>query len=585
MSPAACARVYSPPMAARVLHRWLIWETILVVLGLSLLLASVLASSPSFTDTVYTPDGEAPRQITLPLDEGSKGAGGLLRFSLHLGATHHTVYRLTPDDCIEWLNINDRKVDGGDFCDLEGRTMDLAPYLHEGENTVLLQLKDNGGQLKFRMTPAMGDPLRTLQFCTLLILSISAAVAILATVGLSRHRITLAVIVGAGVILRLVYMLLTPHETRSYDWDGHIEYILFMAKNFAVPPSSGGWEFYQPPLYYMLTGAWVWLVNAAQLHQSLVFGGLQFLSFALSVACLLGTLWIMTQVFGKSRRHWPAYVFLSLFVVFPGIVYFSSRLSNDVLSLTLGIFWLGFLLRWWKSDATGDWYSAATLLGFGLLTKSTFLPLVGAQALCLVLKPGTDIREKIRKGVLCTIIVAAMTGWFYVERFVMEKQANIVGNIGGLNGALMVQNTFPHVSFFNPIEIIRHPFNNPWGDDERRQYFWEYLYKSGFIGEWRFEHIAVPVMIAETLGMIFLAFALAGVAAELRSRDRLKHLPLLLTLAALLGGLFTYRLQHPYGCNQDFRFIPLVIIPIAFYGARGMELLADAVARRRKKRR
>jgi hypothetical protein len=38
---------------------------------------------------------------------------------------------------------------------------------------------------------------------------------------------------------------------------GHIDYVQYMFTHWSVPPAQGGWEFYQPPLYYFLSALWM----------------------------------------------------------------------------------------------------------------------------------------------------------------------------------------------------------------------------------------------------------------------------------------------------------------------------------------
>ncbi len=60
-----------------------------------------------------------------------------------------------------------------------------------------------------------------------------------------------AVLYG-GFALQAVYLSGTPCFLRSYDVEGHIQYINYVASHFALPGQQSGWETYQPPLYYRI---------------------------------------------------------------------------------------------------------------------------------------------------------------------------------------------------------------------------------------------------------------------------------------------------------------------------------------------
>jgi hypothetical protein len=43
-----------------------------------------------------------------------------------------------------------------------------------------------------------------------------------------------------------------------------------------------------------------------------------------------------------------------------------------------------------------------------------------------------------------------------------------------------------------------------------------------------------------------------------------------LVFFSLLFGLVAYRVLQPYACSQDFRFVPLLLVPMLFFVLRGI---------------
>ena len=54
-------------------------------------------------------------------------------------------------------------------------------------------------------------------------------------------------------IITIIYghnVINIPALNYGFDWDGHVEYIRFIAANLSVPEAKDGLEMAQPPLYY-----------------------------------------------------------------------------------------------------------------------------------------------------------------------------------------------------------------------------------------------------------------------------------------------------------------------------------------------
>src|SRR5689334_21993370 len=60
----------------------------------------------------------------------------------------------------------------------------------------------------------------------------------------------------AGAALRINNALVFS-PVRAYDGFAHFSYIWFLAEKWVIPLPTSGWEFFQPPLYYVWM-AWLW---------------------------------------------------------------------------------------------------------------------------------------------------------------------------------------------------------------------------------------------------------------------------------------------------------------------------------------
>jgi hypothetical protein len=548
-------------------------EALLCLCVLGMFRAWVL---PSVSNVRYSFDGQPMQEGSLPLRVASKGKEMRVHMTLNAAAARVSLYRIFADDCMRMIVINGKELkgDGYSFCEINnGKVVDLGSHLRTGSNDVEFVVKDTGGQGGLRLQPSGADMLMALLM--LLTLSVLCAYGIavyrvLASYGAPRVPFYLLV---AGFALRLYYFFITPFNVRAYDAESHVDYIQYVAKHLAIPPSSAGWEFHQAPLYYLLTGAWLRVQQILGLENLNALRDIQFFSFLLSVAALAIAFWIGRLLFAKTPDDSRYHTFCFLMVCAPPLIFPAARASNDTLYLTLALLLIGFTIRWWKTGRAWDWYAAWIVLALAFLTKASVLPFCLILFILLLARKAWTTREKFQRCVLAGVLLVMLAAWLPALRM-MEKDHRALLSFGnkGMNSALGVKNRPQNFLVFDPVQVITVPFNNPWNDASRRQYFWEYFFKSAFFGEFthapRLMPLAVLVLLA---GMASFVVFLAGVVGEIRRKNRF-NAPLLVTAGILLLTILTYRLQYPFAADQDFRFIAPIIIVLGYYAVQGAYL-------------
>ncbi|MEN9561035.1 MAG: hypothetical protein RIQ56_308, partial [Candidatus Parcubacteria bacterium] len=375
------------------------------------------------------------------------------------------------------------------------------------------------------------------------------------------HRRTLlwCLILLFGTGLRIFYVLATPYDVRGHDANGHVEYIRYVLAHWSLPPPHGGLEFYHPPLYYVLSALVVRGGEILGFQDSLFL--MQLIALFFSVATLVVALWVLEQSLSETQRH-SHFAMLGLaLAAFPSLVFFASRVNNDVLSGFLSFLTLGLLLWWWKKP---DWWRFLPLtisVALGILTKSSALLWIPIVLLCVMLKGKFSMRAKLlASGFFILFLILTTTG-YTLPRMSREKDTRelLVGNVSILTN--FVSNEPRYYVTFNPYQILRHPFNDPFNDAERRSYVWEYFFRSAFFGEFNFGDALRPIAQAILLFALFLIpLAISGIVIDVLSREALRW-PLWICLAANLAGFFLYRIVYPYSSSQDFRYTIVLLIP------------------------
>lgn len=480
---------------------------------------------------------------------------------------HPTVYHFIPDECIDAIVINGVPVEDPQlpFCDYSaGRSLPLAPYLHGGQNRLAITVRNEGGNGGLAIAVARSDTLR--RAC------LGAALLILAGYSVfllwwSRRRAALAVaiITAWGVLLRVLYTLATPWTVRAHDAGGHLEYVRYVAEHWSIPAAHQGFETYHPPLYYVLS-AFLWKAGeniGLSVGRNIFL--LQGFSLLLSIALLLiavacgRALWPL----GKKGACRSYIIFTALIATLPGLIFLSSRINNDILAQFSFFLFALLLLRWWRSPTWKKWLFLAILISASMLTKANGVLLVPIALLSLLFHRVLPWRMRFFHGTIFLVTVLSLTGWFFIPRILAERadpRAGLVGNVAILTN--VVENTPATLLIFNPLEVLRHPFNDPFRDEERRAYLWEFFFRSAFFGEFDFGPSRKPLALGILLLAMFLfPVAVAGVVSSALHGKKTVFMPLSIIAGIFLFGVFLFRIFFPYSSIYDFRYATVIALP------------------------
>lgn len=567
----------------------LIWTPITIVLLAGLLTIMALLT-PQIGRVQYTLAGGENQTAILPLFIDEQSEPWMAAIPIRILFPQTGILRIVPDDCLEEVRIGGKKVDLPDvpFCDgTNGRVIDVSGILQPGVNMLELTMKDTGGKAGLQVFIAKRQWWQMLLDSALIFTLAGYGLIAVQTYARTRRWKLLAYTVIAAAVFAMAYNAATPLTSRAYDIDGHLEYIRYVHEHLRIPPAQEGWQFYQPPLYYFITGGSMRLWSALGFLPNAVYDRIALFSLFVFLGTIGVTAWIGLLSFEeqKKKSSWEPALFAALVLFLPGILFFTSRVTNDVLLLITSFVFCAQLIQWWQTGSVKMWYLLVCTLALALLSKSNSLPFAPLLFFCLLIHPSVSLRRKSCDGVMGILILALLVGWLYVLRFVIENETFIVGNM--LNEGLRVENTLRHVLEFHPYAVIGTPFNGTWDDVSRRQYFWEFLFRSAFFGEWSFSSLLLMPHLARA--MLSLAISLLVIGVIGFWRDCVFHfrrtVPMALILLATIASVFLYRLRSPYSPNQDFRFVPLLAVAVSYYCVRGiqamqgwMKLLAIGVA-------
>ncbi len=542
----------------------------------ALVLVPVMSSFlwPRWENVRYSFDGTQWEQGVLPLKLAGRQSNLTVEMDAYSSGIHPRRYRVLPDDCLESVEVNGKRITADQFCDPQnGRVVRVGSEFKKGINHVRMTVRDTGGETGLAIVMDPDDVLMQL-FGLVWVLAVIAAGSWLIVTAVPKGNLRLLYFAGlGGTALRLLYMLSTQYIHRAYDWDGHLDYVRHVLTHWTIPPAVSGWEMHQAPLYYFLTASLYRAMTFIAASTSQFFiGMLQYVSFLCSAGALFFGIWTVRRLFPKKPA--PALLASLIIATFPGLVMFASRISNDSLYHLLAFATLAAIVLWWQQGTRRN----AALVGLAfaatfLVKVSVFVmgPVIGA---CLLLHPRLTWKQKFVHGGIMALLVIVLAAWLPAVRF-MEEQTHSITSFGhsSINPGLLMPTTAESFLTFNPVQVLLIPFNNTWDDASRRMYFWEFFYRSAFYGEFNMgDNRRALSQVILLLGMAAAGLMFYGLLRELRARWR-ETLPLWGTLGLLVLGSMTFRFLFRCSCDQDFRFAIVAVVPIAYFAASSVAYL------------
>ena len=402
-------------------------------------------------------------------------------------------------------------------------------------------------------------------------------------------RITLASLTLFWIALFAVKFAPMPLAV-GFDAGGHLAYIEYLLELHALPTAAYGFSTYHPPLFYVLTSAWVELFGA-----DAGTGAGRVVYRSLPFASGLANLWLTSSV---ARRLWPGQGLKpSLAIAAAGLLpmnlYMSAYVSNEPMlaAWVSAALALATAILFAQRIRVVAVISLTGLLGAALLTKFTALGVAPVIAFFVALRYWwLDGRSPGRALALFAAMaagVAAIAGWFYLRNWMLFGDPLVWNlDIPG-EASWWMRPGFHTAAWYSSFgEALSHPIFAGYAS------FWDGIYSTlwgdGLVGGmarastrhgfWNDEFqlltypLALPATLAFGVGAIRLwlaSFRGDSVAVRLV----LSMLTSVLFLLAFSLGLISLRLAF-YAQAKAF-YLLCGILPLAIAWAEGMGAMDD----------
>ncbi len=547
------------------------WYSLAVVLCSVLAGAAYLYLIPQTTSLVI--DDQEQDVPSIPSDFYREWNVGTL--SLDLKFQLHNIYprrfSLYVDACLKKLLLNGHyiSVPKLDCTDLQIAPIDIGEYLQPGENTLSTSLNNRGGWVGLILFPSLSDRFIVAIAFLLFVLPL-LCIAIRFRGELKPHFWGMAAVLGLGSLWRFAYVVSTPLTLRQHDIDAHTEYISWVLQNWSIPDFADGQAFFHPPLYYFLCALLMKFCLALGLSQAMELPITQVLSFVISTTTLLVVGAISCVALPEVRRRWLRLLFVGLIAFLPGAVFQCARIHNDPPAQLLIFCSILSLAQWWHGHGKHYWLRAVLFTALACLTKMTAASILGPLFILCLLNDREKIGVKFRQASTALIILAVSLGGFLWLRH-LEGQKYVVGNIENNNPILFSKDDFYSFTVLNPLKTLEFIYNDPWADNARRRFMWEYTLRSALFGEYKFPaHIAWASSGMLLAALQLLLLGVWGLYREIKCNWRESAVWWSVLLCGCLSKVLI-RLAHANGGLADFRYTVFLALPVAYFVVKGVE--------------
>lgn len=600
------------------------WASVFIVIASAFLYGIISPGiDPEIRETrllniVTNGNTEATNYLTAVLPysvESSKRLRYIFEGTIFMGSFSYPAVKIVPDDYIESVRINDAEVSLKPFPEsarsdfVNGILLQLKNYLKPGENHFSISILDRGkgrAGIRIENAPVMQNPFR---FIIVLLLAAILLFFIAFFLYSFIKDKKLFIIVLAGIAVHLFYLYYTPFDKNTYDIlegnTGHINYIEYIVNNRSLPRPDRGWEYHQPPLYYVLSAVLYFTGQNAGIKD--LYKMLQGFSFI----CYLGFLYFGIRLLSRliPDRKW-IYICAALLCFWPSGFINGARIGNDDMVYLFTAAFLYYAVVWREENSLFSWAMLLLSAVLNILTKSSGLILfaVTGSILLIRLYEKRNLKDFLKKAALAVLlfsgafILPRISNLYYAlnDRRSDWYMAAIIIDPSNINNGLRVGNKLVNYTYFDFPAFAGFPYISTWTDEGGRQYFWNFLLKSSLFGEFFFPspYHQILSFCLSILLLLLTGYFIAGIIIILRgiilpvlkARKRFflhpGYMPsmllslesegvfslnkmeigkldtLLIYFIIALASMIVLRIRMPFSCLADFRYIFPVLLPI-----------------------
>ena len=366
-----------------------------------------------------------------------------------------------------------------------------------------------------------------------------------------------------AVIVRVVYLYDTDVYIRQHDTSGafgHIDYIKYIADTLSLPKTDQ-WQFYQPPLHYALCSIFWNIGSFFKMGEMWTLALIEtFMVFLSSLEVFLVYKLLKLLKF----KGWQLICGFMLFAFHPTNILMSRFFNNDTTMTFFYILAFYLVMYWYNNRKVLPLALAGLALGLAVWSKVNavmlfFVLLIGCFYILIKEREKKARIQNIRHisvfAGISLVICAALPILNYIRFHVFLIPVPTVQD------ELLVPNTFKNLFFVSPSNLIFTTYTNVIA----RNSLIEYLFKSSLFGEFYYNNLngiaTILVWLALLIGILIIIHL---IVKHKKMLDFNNFIMLVFFFVPVIFEIY-FRIQKPYWCSENFRYIAMIILPVAYF--------------------
>lgn len=396
-------------------------------------------------------------------------------------------------------------------------------------------------------------------------------------------------IIGAGILVRLIYVLKSTIYDRQYDIGmidldaghtvsgGHLAYIQYIYENMKladVDPTTV-YQFHHPPFHHFVSALFMRFVSHFTTSTDVIEESMQFVPFACSIVILFAC----AAIIKRFNIHGRAYNFAMAILCFhPSLILLSGSVNNDCMALMFSILSILMTMIWVEKRDYGSITLMAVFLGLGISTKQNVAEMafpIGAVLLIILIKTMRgrgDLSKLLLQYVWAGFVSIPLGMWFYIRNLfkynmpilwvyeLSEDTWQYTGNVPVINRFLWPV----------PAEMIDNLKNFKIGCGYN---VWMQIMRTSVLGEWDMAEVGKGIKIIAVLLMLtgaliaFVAFLyfvkifIIGIGKN--NHNKIKPMNRVLFVVGYVVVMVCYLIfayKYPQQCSMHFRYIEITLL-------------------------
>lgn len=388
--------------------------------------------------------------------------------------------------------------------------------------------------------------------------------------GLNTEQ-TIRMLILAGIVMRIGYMLYTPIQTRSHDLGeistegyGHAAYILTILIKHKLPDSNMI-QFYHPPLFYAMAAYICQVMNSFMQYTE--YKDILEMGKLISCSASCWTLLLVPEICSELMLEKNEKIFIvGMMAFFPEFLLIGGRLNNDSLLVFFQMMIILYTLRWFRQQSWKNTILLAFVFGFGLMTKASCatLAVFTAPFMCIRWLEGVRGKEKEGCRLFIKLVVFGMISvplglWYHIRNYILFQQPlGYVLEIGKessvYTGDILFVDRFLRLPF---SELLNPTYVHPWDDYNIPLY----IVKNSLFGEFEYDIVDCIPHALILLNVLLIVMSVVAMLWIFVKREGSKAVcnGMVYLWMIVYGSFLYFNYRYPYGCTMDFRYIPVTV--------------------------